>query len=96
MSHFGHFTLICEGTLKSEACVALAGAADEYKALSIQCEAFVNCFDLLLTTAPPNMCGGEPTPAPLNTFPHINKPYRCRNAWGPALTQLLEFSLLIR
>lgn len=84
------------GHNKIQACVALAGAAAQYKAQSIQCQAFVCCFDLLLTTAPPNMCGGEPAPPPLNTFPHINKPYRCRNAWGPAFTQLLESSLLIR
>lgn len=83
-------------TNKPGACVALAGAAAEYKAPSIQCQAFVCFFDLLLTTAPPNMCGGEPAPPPLNTFPHINKPCRCRNAWGPALSLLLEFSLLIR
>lgn len=96
MSHSDHVTLTCEGTIKSEACVALAGAAVAHKALSIQCQVFVCHFDLLLTTAPPNMCVGEPPRPPLNTFPHINKPYRCRNAWGPALTQLLEFSLLIR
>lgn len=81
---------------KTGACVAIAGAAAEYKAPRIQCQAFVCFFDLLLTTAPPNMCGGEPAPPPLNTFPHINKPCRCRNAWGPVLSLLLEFSLLIR
>lgn len=82
--------------VKTGACVAFAGAAAEYGAPRIQCQAFVCFFDLLLTTAPPNMCGGEPTPPPLNTFPHINKPCRCRNAWGPVLSLLLEFSPLIR
>lgn len=51
-----------EGTIKMQACVAWAGAAAEYKSQSIQCRAFVCFFDLLLTTAPPNMCGGEPAP----------------------------------
>lgn len=37
-----------------------------------------------------------PHPPSLNTFPCINKPCRCRNAWGPALSLLLESSLLIR
>lgn len=60
MSHSDHVTLTCGGTIKSEACVALAGAAVAYKALSIQCQVFVCHFDLLLTTAPPNMCVGEP------------------------------------
>ena len=42
-------------------------------------------------------CAEEsPLPPPLNTLPHINKPYRCRNAWGPALSLPLEFSPLIR
>lgn len=89
-------TETCKGTIKSKVCVALAGAAADYKALSIQCQAFVCFFDLLLTTGPPKICEGRACSPPLNTFPHINKPYRCRNAWGPALTLLLEFSRLIR
>lgn len=88
-----YYLQLCE---KTGACVAFAGAAAEYGASCIQCQAFVCFFDLLLTTAPPNMCGGEPTPPPLNTFPHINKPCHCRNAWGPVLSLLLEFSPLIR
>lgn len=43
---------------------------------SIQCQAVVCFFDLLLTTATPNMCGGESAPPRLNTFPHINKLFR--------------------
>lgn len=54
---------------------------------------FVCFFDLLLTTAPSNMCGREPTPPSLNTFPHINKPSRCRNAC--ALAVLLKPSSTI-
>lgn len=68
MSRHAHATLICKGP-KGGPCVALAGATAEYKAPSIQYQAFVCFFDLLLTTAPPNMCRGAPAP-PLSTpFP---------------------------
>lgn len=59
VSHSSHVTVTCKGTIKSKACVALAGAAADYKALSIQCQAFVCFFDLLLTTAPPKICEGR-------------------------------------
>lgn len=64
------FTLTCVGR-GSGVCVALTGAGAAYNIQSIQYQAFVCVFDLLLTTAPPDMCGGEPAPPPLNTFsPH--------------------------
>lgn len=96
-SRCAHATLMCERSRK-EPYVALAGAAVAHKAVSIQYRAFVCFFDTWPTTAPPSVCEGGPaaTPASLNTFPCINKPCRCRNALGPALSLLLEFSPLIR
>lgn len=71
--------------------MALAGAEAGYPVSDL----LFAFFDLLLTTAPSNMCGREPTPPPLNTFPHINKPSHYRNAWGPALSVLLKRSSMI-
>ena len=96
MSPSGRVTLTWEGTLKPKLVWHWQVLQISIKPRVSSVRPFVCCFDLLPATAPPHMCGGEHAPPPLNTFPHINKPYRCRNAWGPALTQLLEFSPLIK